>query len=101
MLKTIPLVNEANAYADEMDCGVSFTVKLMSNPGKKAHWASRKGEDGEDVEGEVFVLDTEVYVRVDNKERPEPQRFWIYDKFMARLYDMREMYQASACVWVH
>ncbi len=60
LLKTIPLVNEANAYADEMGMAVSFTVKLMSNPGKKAHWASRKTEDGEAEEGEVFVLDTEV-----------------------------------------
>ncbi len=91
LLRTIPLVNEANAYADEMTRGVVFTVKLMSNPGKKAHWASKKSEDGD--EGEVFVLDTDVYVRVDSTDHTEPQRFWIYDKFMDRLYSMREMYQ--------
>jgi hypothetical protein len=35
----------------------------------------------------------QVYVRVDSRDGRDPQRFWIYDKFMARLYEMREMYQ--------
>jgi hypothetical protein len=38
-------------------------------------------------------MDSDVYVRVDWADRSQPQTMWQYDKFMNRLYIMREMYQ--------
>jgi hypothetical protein len=38
-------------------------------------------------------MDTEVYVRVHVKDSDAPPNLWHYDKFMNRLYIMREMYQ--------
>lgn len=35
LLKTIPLVNEANAISDELGKMMSFSVKLMANPNKQ------------------------------------------------------------------
>ena len=34
LLKTIPLVNEANAVSDELKRGLNFETKLMANPSK-------------------------------------------------------------------
>jgi Kinesin protein 1B len=99
LLKTIPLVNEANAYSEELGVGLAFSVKLMSLPGRKpAVAASGAGDD--DSSQHSAVLDTDVFVRVDTSvsatfatPAQSSQKFWTYDKFMDRLYNMREMYQ--------
>lgn len=95
LLKTIPLVNEANAISEELTRNVSFEVKLMPNMHKAvkppALFDDEEQEDQED-------LDTEVYVRVEqtgeaDSAAPLAPTYWHYDKFMNRLYIMREMYQ--------
>jgi hypothetical protein len=98
LLKTIPLVNEANAYSEELGVGLVFSVKLMSLPGRKPPVASGAGD--EDTAQTSAVLDTDVFVRVDANATvaqttpgSSSQKFWTYDKFTDRLYNMREMYQ--------
>ena len=44
------------------------------------------------IQDEREVLDTEVYTRIDFADGAPPA-MWHYDKFMNRLYIMREMYQ--------
>lgn len=89
LLKTIPLVNEANATAEELGKSQTFEVKLMANQNKSS---SKSLEDEE--EGVMQTeLDTEVYVVVHDSNPKIPDMFWHYDKFVNRLYIMREMYQ--------
>ena len=92
LLKTIPLVNEANAMADEMGKKDVFEVKLMPNMEKDAVYEATEFDDEEDV-AQKEAMDTEVYVRVHQKGSEAPPAQWHYDKFMNRLYIMREMYQ--------
>ena len=91
LLKTIPLVNEANAIADELNKEQMFEVKLMPNMHKEAVLSEFDDED----EAAKEAMDTEVYVRVHTKGSDAPPNLWHYDKFMNRLYIMREMYQQS------
>ncbi len=88
--KTIPMVNEANATADELAKNALLELRLMANQ-RKGLWTGEEDEDGE-VAPEP--LDTEVYVRVAPKEGSGLEGLWHYDDFMERLYAMREMYQA-------
>jgi len=90
LLKTIPMVNEANAIADELSKNALLELRLMTNQ-RKGLWTAEADEDGE-VAPEP--LDTEVYVRVAPKEGPGLEGLWHYDDFMDRLYAMREYYQA-------
>ncbi|KAA0146083.1 hypothetical protein FNF31_07864 [Cafeteria roenbergensis] len=90
LLKTIPMVNEANATADELAKNALLELRLMANQ-RKGLWTGEEDEDGE-VAPEP--LDTEVYVRVAPKEGSGLEGLWHYDDFMERLYAMREMYQA-------
>ena len=59
LLKTIPLVNEANAISEELGKGMSFTVKLMANhlasspPLKRAKGS--QDEDDDDYEDDEIV----------------------------------------------
>jgi len=48
----------------------------------------------EEEEDDKAVLDTEVFVRVEYSGEERPVSMWVYDKFMNRLYMMREMYTA-------
>jgi len=91
LLKTIPLVNEANAIADELKKEQMFEVKLMPNMHKEAVLSEFDDEDEDQQAKEA--MDTEVYVRVHTKGSDAPPNLWHYDKFMNRLYIMREMYQ--------
>jgi hypothetical protein len=90
LLKTIPLVNEGNAIADELSKNAMLELRLMANQ-RKSLWTGEEDEDG-DVAPEP--LDTEVYVRVAPKDGTGLEGLWHYDDFMDRLYAMREMYQA-------
>lgn len=112
LLKAIPLVNEANAYSEQLGVGLGFSVKLMSIPGKKVLGGAGGGDpaSAEEEGKQAPVLDTDVFVRVDPHPSPggqqttaskfstpfvpgSTQKFWGYDKFVDRLYNMREMYQ--------
>lgn len=88
LLKTIPLVNEANAMSDELDKKMMFAVKLMANQ-HKVRYDPSQFEDGEVPE----QMDTDVYIQIENTDNSAPPALWHYDKFMNRLYIMREMYQ--------
>jgi hypothetical protein len=90
LLKTIPLVNEANAIADELKKNVLLELRLMANL-RKNLWTGDPDDDG-DVAPEP--MDTEVYVRAAPREGTGIEALWHYDDFMERLYAMREMYQA-------
>lgn len=106
LLKTIPLVNEANAISDELGKGMVFSVKLMANQSAALREVKqidtdseasggeeeKKGDDDDDEDADKRVLDTEVFVRVEYTTEKRPVSMWVYDKFMGRLYSMREMY---------
>ncbi len=91
---------EANAISDEVSKGMLFGVKLMANLHKRARQRAEGGEgEGEDGEGKEDArgedeLDTEVFVRIEFAGGARPVTMWHYDKFMNRLFLMREMYQA-------
>ena len=106
LLKTIPLVNEANAYSDELGVGIAFSVKLMSVPGRKPNTNANSGAGDDDANDQRAhsLLETDVFIRVDGTvvsataaavkaSQSSSQKFWNYDKFMDRLYNMREMFQ--------
>ena len=70
LLKTIPLVAEANAMAEELDRGLAFEPKLMANQ-HKVPLADLKARYGPSTMGtdqaEAAVaeqMDTEVYIKV-------------------------------------
>ena len=93
LLKTIPLVNEANAISDELQRNMAFSVKLMANPNRQR--ASRRIDtDDEEEEPEDMLehLDTEVYVRVEFTAEERPVVMWVCEHFVDRLFLMRELY---------
>ena len=116
LLKTIPLVNEANAYSDEIGAGLTFSVKLMTIPGRKPGAApsvtATQTDDDHDDRPNASLLDTDVFIRVDAAReagaaaagpafmQAASQKFWSYGKFSDRLYNMREMYQVCVCTFV-
>lgn len=53
LLKTIPLVNEANAISDELQRNMNFSVKLMANPNRQrvSHRIDSDDEEEEPVSG--------------------------------------------------
>ena len=118
LLRTIPLVNEANAISDEIERGMTFSIKLMANRAKAklaaivdggggdtgsngigggsggSTNASPTGAGGADGDNFVSYLETEIWIKVENRLEPElPDMMWSHEKFMNRLYLMREMYQ--------
>eukprot|EP01138_Halocafeteria_seosinensis_P014116 gb/GECG01014414.1/.p1 GENE.gb/GECG01014414.1/~~gb/GECG01014414.1/.p1 ORF type:complete len:1196 (+),score=251.93 gb/GECG01014414.1/:1-3588(+) len=93
LLKTIPLVNEANATAEELGKTKSFEVKLMANQTKRSSLVKQGGDDDDEAVMHDNEIGTEVYVVVHDKDPKIPDGFWHYDKFVNRLYIMREMYQ--------
>ena len=87
LLKTIPLVNEANAISDELSKKMLFGVKLMANPHKRskklAEVAVGEGEGEEETKGEEQEgarkddeLDTEVFVRIEFVDKSRPVTMW-------------------------
>lgn len=77
-----------------------FEPKLMANQLKRARATAAAGDDEAAAREQ---LDTEVYIRVEHigddgagagAAAASPAVFWHYDKFVNRLYLMREMYQA-------
>lgn len=102
LLKTIPLVTEANAISDELGKGMVFEPKLMANT-NKVKKAAQAGDGGSSddggsggsgtYKGQESELDTEVFIRVEHKDGSAPVAFWPHSKFVGRLYSMREVYQ--------
>ena len=103
MLRTIPLVNEANAICDEIGNNMHFTVKLMTNQRKggqakvqylpccalrdgvftiTAHVTQAKhadnddDDDDDDDEGGAEQLDTAVYVLIQYTDGRLPDSMW-------------------------
>jgi len=76
LLHTIPLVNEANAIADELGNPHAFAIKLMAT----------RGVGGKDK--------TDIFVRVQLRGTDAPPLMWSLEKFTDRLYLMRELYQS-------
>lgn len=82
LLKTIPLINEANAICDEMSKNMTFEPKLMAT-------TLNSSSTGGDLNNE---LGTDVFIRVIREGGPES--LWSHFKFSGRLYAMREYYLA-------
>lgn len=74
IVKAIPLVNEANSIAEELGKNISFYLKLIS-------------VNMESVENETVQL----YVLVNYGTI---SKSWVYEDFVMRLYDMRELYNS-------
>ena len=98
LLKTLPLVNEANAMSDELGRRMSFEPKIMAVAGstakKGAFLARRGGGGGEGDAAAKPELDSDIHVRVEFLDGGHAAALWPHAKFMAKLYGMREMYQA-------
>lgn len=91
VLKTIPLVNEANAISDELSKGMNFGVKLLATQTAPRPVFDEAGDGAEEAKGSSEMM-TDVFVRVEFEGGNRPTIMWHYDKFMNRLYIMREMY---------
>jgi hypothetical protein len=88
LLKTLPLINEANALCDEMGKGMMFEPKLMAVVGSSHH------HDKSDQVNEK-ELETDVHVKVEYQDRKGAVPiFWPHGKFVGKLFAMREIYQA-------
>ena len=88
LLKTIPLVNEANAISDELQKHMNFEPKLMSN----TH-TGRPAAAANNTTGSAQDLDTDVFVKINHTDVANSAAIWSYGKFVERLYLMREVYQ--------
>ena len=87
LLKTLPLINEANALCDEMGKGMMFEPKLMAVVGSSHHNDSDQVNEKE--------LETDVHVKVEYQDRKGAVPiFWPHGKFVGKLFAMREIYQA-------
>ncbi len=91
LLKTLPLVAEANAISDEMGKHVNFEPKLMTT-GPKPKAAVVSGEDGDPVAVEDDI-GVDIFVRVERADGSTVPVFWPREKFVNKLYSMREVYQ--------
>jgi len=92
LLKTIPLVNEANAISDELQRNMTFSVKLMANPNRQRKSYRIDSDDEDEEEDDADHLDTEVYVRVEFTDESQAVAMWEYEAFVDRLFLMRELY---------
>ncbi|XP_064470383.1 kinesin-like protein KIF28P [Ornithodoros turicata] len=75
LIQVVPRIDEANAMSEELDKGVHFQVLLLS-PQLLGKQLGR----------------TEVYVKVRNTRNGQEFE-WTKDKFLSRLFAMKEMYQ--------
>ena len=92
--RIIPLVKEANAMSEELDKSAKFRIKLRAVRKQSVANdapASPAAGGGGGGDSEAFS-ESQVWVQAEYPDRVPVQ--WNEDKFMNRLYMMREMYQA-------
>ncbi|RLN48789.1 hypothetical protein BBJ28_00008796 [Nothophytophthora sp. Chile5] len=95
LLHTIPLVNEANSIADELQKQTFFTLRLITS-GPPPAALSSTCESFEDEEVAIsHGIGAELKVEVNFQEAGTFRCvMWDVDQFNGNLYAMREMYQA-------
>ncbi|RLN91110.1 hypothetical protein BBJ28_00006071 [Nothophytophthora sp. Chile5] len=95
LLHTIPLVNEANSIADELQKQTFFTLRLITS-GPPPAALSSTSESLEDEEVTIsHGIGAELKVEVNFQEAGTFRCvMWDVDQFNGNLYAMREMYQA-------
>jgi len=91
ILRTLPLVSEANAIAEELGKQRTFAIQLVATQ-NTANGSLGSGDEAVDQELIASSLETSVWIRVDSSESEVPI-MWDLEKFVNRLYLMREMYE--------
>jgi len=75
IMQTIPMVEEANAIAEELSKSMRFDMELVASLDSNS-------------DSDSIMLDTQLWIKVTN-----PLMMWEREKFVNRLYLMREMYE--------
>ncbi|RHZ25158.1 hypothetical protein DYB37_003317 [Aphanomyces astaci] len=89
LLRTIPLVKEANSICEELHKQVTFSVKLMPTKpvlAQLGHVADITDAIGTELKVLVTFQDAGTYRSV----------LWDIDKFDNQIYEMRDLYQVAA-----
>ncbi|GBG27336.1 Kinesin-related protein 1 [Hondaea fermentalgiana] len=99
ILRTLPLVSEANAISDELNKGKDFGLQLVAATTASSSVASGSAsanparlEKQTDADAIASAMETTVWIRVSHGEDDIPN-MWSLEKFVNRLYLMREMYE--------
>eukprot|EP00945_MAST-04E_sp_MAST-4E-sp1_P003988 g3988.t1 len=95
---SLPLVSEVNAYAKAFGKALSFSAKLVADHSKSIlalpNVSKSAGSKKEDAAEQLEVGVEVVPVKKSGPKASTIPVMWNYDKFMARLYLMREMYRS-------
>jgi pSer/pThr/pTyr-binding forkhead associated (FHA) protein len=117
LIETIPLINEANAIADELSKPTAFAIKLVANNSYSRSCSQQSlsrsssndhnnGDAGNgsfstdrssSLTGSVHrarasIIDSKIKVAVMFTDNSQPMILWDFEKFESRLYLMREMF---------
>eukprot|EP00946_MAST-07B_sp_MAST-7B-sp1_P001189 g1189.t1 len=104
LIETIPLINEANAIADELRKPTVFSIKLVASNSysrsasqqslsKNRDVAARGGRGSSSLHrARASIIDSDIKVAVMFADNSQPLTLWDFEKFESRLFLMREMY---------
>lgn len=96
ILRTLPLVSEANAISEELSKGKRFGLQPVATSSGSIQTSCHKdkGQPSRqtDVDEIARTMETTLWIRVTQSDEDTPI-MWSLEKFVNRLYLMREMYE--------
>ena len=100
LVETIPLINEGNAIADELNKPTIFAIKLVANNSYSrscsqqslSHSRASSGLAGSIHRARASIVDSDIQVAVMFTDNSQPMILWDFEKFESRLFLMRELY---------
>lgn len=95
LLSAIPLVNEANSIAEELERPTRFALQLITSGPQLSVFALEHETNDEEEDAIAESIEPELKVQANFQEAGTFRSvLWDIDLFHANMYTMREMYQA-------